>query len=183
MLPYRFLSYSILYKFVILLFTVQVLNCGLALGYQAEEEAAQASEKNSNNNPILAALGLSSDGSGPVGGGASSVVSFSPSIISFTAASGKTTYSLTIPTWPLAGSGQIDLAGVWVPKTASCADPSPNTVSMVSDSTYPISRSGITFSCNNVGTGSIQYIVTSSFGTGAPAPDTIMGTLNITITP
>ncbi|PKA16564.1 hypothetical protein [Leptospira haakeii] len=181
MLSYRFSSNSILYEFIIFLFVAFALNCGLALGYQAEEEAAQASQEN-NNSPVLAALGLSSGG-GATGGGASSMIGFSPSNISFTAASGKTTYSLTIATWPLAGSGQIDLVGTWVPKTASCPAPSPNTVSMVSDSFYPIQQSGITFSCSNVGTGTIQYAVSSSFGTGAPANGTVLGTLNITITP
>ncbi|MGJ4747644.1 hypothetical protein ACQV5M_14890 [Leptospira sp. SA-E8] len=171
MLSYRFLSNSILYKFIIFLFAVQVLNCGLALGYQAEEEAAQASEKN-NNDPILAALGLSS-------GGGNGIISLSVGAQTIST-SGSVVYTITVPKWPTTDPGQIDLSITWS-GTMACSNPSPSAFSFANDQTYPITSSNITFSCGKAGSGVIKHTVTSAPNSASSLIGTVVGSIAVTV--
>ncbi|TGM12286.1 hypothetical protein EHQ81_14555 [Leptospira selangorensis] len=180
MLSKRFLSNSIFYKFIIFLFAILVLDCGLALGYQAEEEAAQASENKNSNNPILAALGLSSEG-GTGGGASSGLLTFNPTSLNFSASQSKDMYALTVPSWPGTGPGQFDFDVEWTGNGA-CSAPS-QTFSVPDDVTFPLLRAGITFSCDVAGTGQLRHVITSSSGTGLPTVGTVIGILQVTVTP
>ncbi|PJZ48992.1 hypothetical protein [Leptospira saintgironsiae] len=177
MLSYRFSSNSIFYKFIIFLFVAFVLNCGLALGYQAEEEAAKASQEN-DNSPILAALGLSA------GGGSSGIVSFSVSSLSFSATGvGSGTYTITVPSWPVSGStGQIDLTLTWS-GTMACSNPSPSSFSFADDQQYPVTSSTITFACGKPGSGAIDHTIINAPSAASSLIGTSVGSVSITVSP
>ncbi|PJZ77119.1 hypothetical protein [Leptospira neocaledonica] len=173
MSPYRFLANSVFYKFVIFIFAISVLDCGLALGYQSEE-AAKASQEN-NNDPILAALGLSFGGSG--------LINFSIGSSQIISTSGSVNYTITVPKWPTSDSGQIDLIIEWVSEDVACLDPSPGTFSFVSDQQYPRVSSTITFSCGKTGSGKILHTVTSAPESATSLVGTSLGDISVTITP
>lgn len=173
MLSHRFLSNSILYKFIILIFAILALNCGLALGYQAEEEAARASEKN-NDSPILAALGLLS-------GNFSGLLSFSPSPLTFSASSGKAAYDITVHYWPGSGSGELRFDLVWN-GTMSCV-PQEGVFAVYNDDTYPLTFADVPFNCSFTGTGQVSHIVDTAIGSGLPSIGTNLGNLSVTVTP
>ncbi|MGJ4788966.1 hypothetical protein [Leptospira koniambonensis] len=172
---YRFLSNFVLYKFIIFMFAAFTLNCGLALGYQAEEEAAKASQEN-DNSPVLAALGLSSDG-----GGGSGIINFSVSSSQTITTSGSIVYTITVPKWPTTDSGDINLSITWVSEVVACTDPSPNTFTFISDQGYPRISSNITFSCGKKGDGKISHIVTSAPASASSLVGTSLGDISVTI--
>ncbi|TGM95923.1 hypothetical protein [Leptospira dzoumogneensis] len=179
MLSYRFLSDSILYKFIIFLFAALMLDCGLALGYQSEEQA-KVSQENNNNDPILAALGLS-EGGGATGGGASGLLSFSVSGSQTITTSGSVSYQITVPKWPTSDTGQIDLSITWNSGNVFCSNPSPNTFGFAQDQGYPTTSTTITFSCGKQGSGTILHTVTSAPSSASSLIGTSIGNINVTI--
>ncbi|MGJ4788967.1 hypothetical protein [Leptospira koniambonensis] len=172
MSSYPLMSKIILYKFIIFLIAAFALNCGLALGYQAEEEA-KASQEN-NNNPILAALGLLSGNSG-------GLLSFSPSPLAFSASSGKAAYDITVNYWPGSGTGELRFETVWN-GTMSCTAHE-GVFAVYDDDIYPLTFAEVSFSCIFTGTGQILHnVATDTTGPGLPSVGTNVGTLDVTVT-
>ncbi|GBF38288.1 hypothetical protein [Leptospira johnsonii] len=171
---YRFLSNFVLYKLIILFFAILVLDCGLALGYQAEEAAAQASEKNTNNDSILTALGLLSGKSG-------ALLSFSPSPLTFPVSTGKAAYDLTVNYWPGSGTGELRIDLVWN-GIMSCA-PQEGVFAVYNDDTYPVTFADVSFNCFITGTGQVSHYVDTAIGSGLPSVGTNLGDLSVTVTP
>ncbi|EMJ97432.1 MULTISPECIES: hypothetical protein [unclassified Leptospira] len=173
MLSCRILFGSILYKFIILMFVMPILNCGLALGYQAEEQAAKVSENN-NNDSMLAALGLLS-------GNSSSLLSFSPSPLTFSASTGKSAYDITVNYWPGSGTGELRIDLVWN-GIMSCA-PQEGVFAVFNDDTYPLTFANVSFDCFITGIGEVSHIVDMAIGSGLPSVGTNLGNLSVTVTP
>ncbi|TGK42284.1 hypothetical protein [Leptospira andrefontaineae] len=173
MLSSRYFSNSIFYKFIILFFAILVLNCGLALGYQAEEEAAQTSEKN-NNDSLLKALVL-------LNGNFGGLLSFSPSPLTFSASTGKSAYDITVNYWPGSGTGELRFDLVWN-GIMSCA-PQEGVFAVYHDDTYPLTFADVTFDCFITGTGQVSHIVDTAIGSGLPSLGTNLGNLSVTVTP
>lgn len=173
MLSCRILFGSIFYKFIILLFVMPILNCGLALGYQAEEQAAKASENN-NNDSMLAALGLLSGNSG-------GLLSFSPSPLTFSASTGKAAYNITVNYWPGSGTGELRIDPVWN-GIMSCT-PQEGVFAVFNDDTYPLTFANVSFDCFITGIGEVSHIVDTAVGSGLPSVGTNLGNLSVTVTP
>lgn len=170
---YRPLFGSIFYKFIMFLLFVPILNCGLALGYQAEEEAARASEDN-NNNSMLATLGLLSGNSGDL-------LSFSPSPLTFSASTGKAAYDITVHYWPGSGTGELRLDLVWN-GIMSCA-PQEGVFAVYDYDQYPLTFADVSFNCFITGTGEVSHYVDTAIGSGLPSVGTNLGNLSVTVTP
>ncbi|MEI7013236.1 hypothetical protein [Leptospira licerasiae] len=170
---YRPLFGSILYKFIIFLLFVPILNCGLALGYQAEEEAAKASEDN-HDNSMLTALGLLSGKSG-------ALLSFSPSPLTFPVSTGKAAYDLTVHYWPGSGTGELRIDLVWN-GIMECA-PQEGVFAVYDDDTYPVTFADVSFNCFITGIGQVSHIVNTAIGSGLPNVGTNLGDLSVTVTP
>ncbi|PJZ25409.1 hypothetical protein CH352_14855 [Leptospira hartskeerlii] len=173
MLSCRLLFNSILYKFIILLFAILVLDCGLALGYQAEEEVAKASQDN-NNNSMLVTLGLLTGNSG-------GLLSFSPSPLTFSASTGKAAYDITVHYWPGSGTGELRIDLVWN-GIMSCA-PQEGVFAVFNDDQYPVTFADVSFNCFITGTGEVSHIVDTAIGSGLPSVGTNLGNLSVTVTP
>ncbi|MEI1278748.1 hypothetical protein V6Z05_10510 [Leptospira venezuelensis] len=173
MLSWRFLFNSLLYKFIIFLFVILVLDCGLALGYQAEEEAAKASQEN-NNNSMLVTLGLLSGNSG-------GFLSFSPSPLAFSASIGKASYDITVHYWPGSGTGELRLDLVWN-GIMECA-PQEGVFAVFNDDQYPLTFADVPFNCFITGTGEVSHIVNTAIGSGLPSVGTNLGNLSVIVTP
>ncbi len=88
----------------ILLFLALGVNCGVALGAQAEEEAVKQQQENASSNSVLAALGLSAG----TGTATSSFMGMSTTSLTIKA-NNKSNYTISFPTWPLSGNGFINI--------------------------------------------------------------------------
>ncbi|TGK05912.1 hypothetical protein EHO58_09110 [Leptospira selangorensis] len=194
----RFYSIFPIYKIFIIYVSILTLNCGLALGYQAEEEAAKVSQENDNSS-VLAALGLSSGGAG---GSTSTILGFNPSTLSFSAASGKGLYSIVLASWPGGasgttvvglnlgmqaqaappggGSGDFTFEIQWT-GNPSCLAPS-QTFTVASDDLFPLTLGGggISFSCSLKTSGLFKHVIITSNGDGLPV-GTDIGDLQVNV--
>ncbi|PJZ48993.1 hypothetical protein [Leptospira saintgironsiae] len=180
----RFYSMFPIYKIFIIYVSILTLNCGLALGYQSEQEAKAASNQNSDDSILLAALGISPG----VGGGTSAILGFNPSSLSFSAASGKGLYSIVLASWPGGasgtavvglnlgiqaappggGSGDFTFEIQWT-GNPSCLAPS-QTFTVASDDLFPLTLGGggISFSCSVKTSGLFKHVIITSNGDGLP---------------
>ncbi|PKA16563.1 hypothetical protein [Leptospira haakeii] len=187
-------SFGIVYKFIILFSFVFIFNCGLALEYQSEQ-AAKSASGDDNSNAILAALGLSEGG----GSGSSGILGFNPNTLSFSAASGKGLYTITLASWPGGGTAVVGLNlgaqaapggtsgdftfGIQWTGSSSCLAPS-QTYMVASDDIFPLTLGGggISFSCGIVTSGLFKHVIISSNGTALPV-GTDIGDLQVNVTP
>lgn len=155
---------------------VSNLNCGLALGYQSEQEAKAASD-NKGSNSVLALLGLI--GSTSSGG----LLSFSPSPLVYSVAGGgKASYDITVNYWPGSGEGELRFKADWS-GSMSCT-PHEGVFAVSHDDIYPLTFQNVDFSCGITGTGQISHLVdVGTTGVDLPSVDTNVGALSVTTTP
>ncbi|TGL64648.1 hypothetical protein [Leptospira sarikeiensis] len=188
----RFDPMFFIYKVFIIFISVLILNCGLALGYQSEQEARAASNQNSNDSILLAALGISPGGAG--GGSSLAILGFTPSTLNFSASSGKGLYTIVLASWPggvggtvvgglgaqAAPGGESDFTfGIQWTGSSECLAPE-STFPVASDDTFPLSigGGGISFSCSTKTSGLLKHVVISSNGDALPV-GTDIGDLQI----